>query len=60
MYPSSHSQSGRSLTVIDSIGDLEEEGDVGVGEAIVALPRLPGKEYSTQMRERSQVDIGWW
>ena len=60
MYPFKHLEPGRSLTVIDRIGDLEEEGDVGVGEPIVALPWLPGEEHSTQMREESHLDIGWW
>ena len=60
MYPSEHLELGCSLTVIDSIGDLKEEGDVGVGEAIVALSWLPGEECSTQMREESCLDVGGW
>ena len=60
MYPSEHLESGCSLTAIDSICDLKEEGDVGVGEAIVALPWLPGEECSTQMREESHLDVGGW
>ena len=60
MYPSEHLELGCSLTVIDSIGDLKKEGNVGVGEAIVALPWLPGEECSTQMRKESHLDVGGW
>ena len=60
MYPSEHLELGCSLTAIDSIHDPKEKGDVGVGEAIVALPWLPGEECSTQMREESHLDVGGW
>ena len=59
LYPSDHLQPGGSLTVILNSGNLQEEGDVWVGEAIVALSRLPGEEYFTQLRATSQRDIGW-
>ena len=60
MYPSKHFEPGCSLTAIDSIGDFEEKGDVGVGEIVIALSWLPGEEHSTQMREESHLDVGWW
>jgi len=40
--------------------DFEEEGDVGVWQAIVALPWLPGEEYSMQLGAGGPFYVDWW